>query len=152
MTVKPPKKSSAAHSFSERLRELMRQRGMHAPGVSRSGVDVGKLAAAAGISYEMARRYVDGQSMPRSDKMAAIARWLGVSSDFLAFGSETAAKPIDEGTLQACIEALIAAQGRAGRSLSTEDQARIVAALYAEALQGRQPEVVSLDLILKVTK
>lgn len=51
----------AARDLSRCLCELMRARG-HISETSHSGVDVVALAAASGVSYEMARRYAEGQA------------------------------------------------------------------------------------------
>lgn len=139
--------NDAATRFGQRLRELMLQRGLASHG-ARSGVDVATLAQAAGATYEMARRYAEGAAIPRPEKLEAIARWLGVSPSSLAFG-DAAPSAVDTGTLQQCIEAIIEAQARTGRTLNTEQAAHLVALLYSEVKAGAVPANESLDLLVR---
>lgn len=144
-------KNRSTAAFGERLRDFMRAKGLTSAG-SKSGVDVAKLAEAADTTYEMARRYAEGHAMPRPDKVAAIAKWLGVSVTALAYGEERSPSAIDERLLQSCIEAIQAAQRRTGHSLSTESAARLVAALYGEASTNGLPNLESLDLLVKFAR
>lgn len=114
---------------------------------NRSGVDINRLAEAAHTTYEMARRYAEGVAIPRPDKLAAIAAWLGVSPGELAWG-ETGAK-INGEVLEQCLRAVTEAQKRTGRTLTTEQAAHAVSTLYAEAMAGRFPVVESIDLMLR---
>jgi transcriptional regulator with XRE-family HTH domain len=141
-------KDVTAGSFGARLRELMVQRGFVSPG-ARSGVDVARLAQVAATTYEMARRYADGVAMPRPEKVAAIAEWLGVSPSSLAYGDKAPGAGIDERLLQECIEAVTAAQTRTRRQLTTEKMAHLVAVLYQEAAAGKLPARESLDLMVR---
>lgn len=119
---------------------------------AKSGIDVAKLAEAAATSYEMARRYAEGAAMPRPDKLAAIAKWLGVSVSTLAFGEDQPMASIDEKVLQQCIEAIQAAQARTGQTLTAENAAHLVAVLYREATTSRIPSQDSVDLLVKVSR
>lgn len=139
--------SAACVAFAQRLRELMKARGL-VSGSSRSGVDVAALAHAAGSSYEMARRYAEGVAMPRPDKLTRIAEWLGVTASALAWGTREAGS-IDTEALQRCIKAVTEAQTRAGITLSTEKAAGLVAALYQEAIDGRLPRA---DLVARMLR
>lgn len=134
-----------AAAFGRRLRELMRERGLTSRAAS--GVDVPKLAAAGGITYEMARRYAEGRAVPRPDKLAAIAEWLGVPPSELAFGDS--AGQVDAGILEKCVIAVAQAQARTGRNLSFEQSAKLVALLYREATAGRFPTQESVDLLAR---
>lgn len=137
----------AAALFGARLRELMVAAGYVSRG-ARSGVDVAKLAEASRTTYEMARRYAEGIAMPRPDKLAAIARWLGTSPACLAYDAEPQ-NAIDSGKLQQCLEAVTHAQARTGQSLTTEQAAHLVALLYTELNAGRMPTAESLDLLVR---
>lgn len=63
----------------------MRARGHTSIRNARSGVDVGPLARAAGVSREMARRYPEGV-VPDLNKLEKIADWLGVRLAWLRDG------------------------------------------------------------------
>lgn len=132
--------------FGRRLREIMLQRGHGSEG-ARSGVDIGKLAEAAATSYEMARRYAEGVAIPRPDKLRAIAEWLRVSPGALAWGETGSA--VDERLLQECLNAVLEAQKRTGKTLTTERSSHLVAVLYQEAASGRFPEKDTIDLLLR---
>lgn len=117
-----------------------------------SGVDVSALAKAVGISYEMARRYAEGSALPRPEKLAAIATWLGVPPAQLAWGdTSTGGQSIDAGVLQQCIQAITAAQQRTRKPVTTEKTAQLVAILYEEAMMGRFPTDQSIDLMLRAS-
>ena len=67
-----------AHAgFAQRLNALL----------SEKRLAIKDLMAMAGVSYEMARRYTKGTAAPRNDKLKAIARGLGCTEAFLAYGS-----------------------------------------------------------------
>lgn len=130
--------SAVTRAFAARLVGRMNDRGHSSP-TSRSGVDVAALAAAVGISYEMARRYAEGLAVPRPDKLAKIADWLGVSSAWLMWGEEEGnnqtggapAEAIDEKVLKECLIAALAAQRSTGIALPPEKAAHLVSILYA---------------------
>lgn len=132
--------------FVERLRAAMLARG-YASDTSRSGVDVNALAAAASITYEMARRYAEGLATPRPDKIEAIAAWLGVSPGALMWGQET--HQINTKVLQQCVMAVHEAQRRTRITLTTEKAAHLVAILYEETSKGKSPTADTVDLMLR---
>lgn len=140
--------TTAAGAFSRRLRELMRAQG-HVSDTARSGVDVVALAEAAGTTYEMARRYAEGQAVPRHDKLQRIADWLGVPAAALAWGSGRDDQPINAEVLQQCIAAVMTAQAKAGLQLTTERAAALVAALYEEAIDGRLPAAATVARMVR---
>lgn len=133
--------------FGHRLRELMRAAGRVSES-ARSGVDVSALAEAAGTTYEMARRYAEGQAVPRRDKLQRIAAWLGVPAASLAWGS-TEEQAVNVEVLQQCITAVIEAQARARVALTSERAAALVAALYQEAIDGRFPVSATVARMIK---
>lgn len=72
--------------FAERLKEAMRDKGLVAKKGAASGLDAGSLATVAGVSLEMARRYIDGLAVPRRAKMELIADYLDVNLMWLRDG------------------------------------------------------------------
>lgn len=52
------------------------------------------LAAACGVTYEMARRYTLGTAKPRGDKLEKIADWLGVGEAWLDYGTRDSASQL----------------------------------------------------------
>jgi transcriptional regulator with XRE-family HTH domain len=151
MTTGKSKDHSA--EFGRRVRARMVELGLVSP-TSRSGVDVSALAKAAGCSYEMARRYADGVAVPRMQTIESIAEFLRVSPAHLVYtGRASTASPptVDRQELEKCLTAVQEAARRLGRSLSNEQTARIVAALYAETAAGRRPSTESLELLIRAT-
>ena len=140
------KNDEAAQKFGARLRACMLQRG-HTSSSSRSGVDVNRLAEAAGTTYEMARRYAEGAAIPRPDKLEAIAAWLGVTPSELSWGDSGG---VNERVLEQCLTAIQEAQTRLGKTLTTQQAAHAVATLYQEAMAGRFPADESIDLMLRM--
>lgn len=125
---------------------------MHAKGHvsarNRSGVDVTALSKGVGVSYEMARRYCEGQAIPRPDVLAKIADWLEVSAEALAWGAIREGE-VDPIALEQCLRAVAAAQAVAGVKLSNEEAARIVAQLYREVRRGEVPSQSTLAAMLR---
>jgi transcriptional regulator with XRE-family HTH domain len=76
---------STKEAFGRRLREAMGDLG-HGSTRAKSGVDVGPLVKAATVTREMARRYVNGAAIPETNKIAAIAKYLGVRVAWLRDG------------------------------------------------------------------
>lgn len=74
------------NDFAGRLREAMLDKNLTARKQAASGVDVSQLKVAAGVTLEMARRYVEGTALPRPEKMTRIAKWLGVNLHWLRDG------------------------------------------------------------------
>lgn len=134
--------SEACRAFAARLREAMKRKRMTSER-SRSGVDVGALARRAGVSYEMARRYVEGKAMPRPDVLEQIAGSLDLSVAELAFGSLPVADGIDADRLAACMLAVEQGQAEASVRLSLEQKARIAARLYEERGAIGSPSVIA---------
>ncbi len=137
--------------FAERLREAMRARGFVSDS-AKSGIDVSALATAAGTTYEMARRYAEGNALPRPDKLERIARWLSMPASVLAWGDErdaTAPLPINQEVLQQCVMAVLDAMERTKIRLPPEKVAALTAQLYTEAARGRLPEPGTLASVLR---
>lgn len=78
--------SSTKKAFAERLVKAMLAAGHRSARGAKAGVDVGPLASAAGITREMARRYVLGEALPNSDRMDKIAGWLKLKMAWLRDG------------------------------------------------------------------
>lgn len=139
--------SGKAAAFGSRLRAAMLDRGLRSAS-SRSGVAVRSLADAVGISYEMARRYCEGAALPRPETLASIAGWLGVAPGLLAWGDGDATQ-VNPEVLEACVGAVLEAQARTKKKLSTAQAARLVAILYSEQAAGRTTTADTLDLMLR---
>lgn len=85
--------------FATRLTSKLREMGL----VSRrgtNGVNGQKLANAIGVSLPMARRYINGQSIPENSTLQKISNWLDVDPCWLLYGENnvtcTPHKPIDK--------------------------------------------------------
>ena len=140
--------SKAAKEFADRLVAAMHAKGLTSDR-SRSGVDVSALARAGGVSYEMARRYVEGKATPRPDMVFRIATWLGMPPAALSYGFSAGSGDVDLHALEQCVLAVTEAQRLAGVALDAEESARVVAQLYAEAVHGHGPSVSTLTAIIK---
>ncbi len=110
---------------------------------------MGALSRAAGISYEMARRYAEGVAMPRPDTLERIASWLDVAPASLAWGIAGGSSSIDAEVLQQCIAAVREAQKKTGATLTPEREAKLVAMLYLEAAEGRRPAQAAIARMLR---
>lgn len=143
-------KDVTAEAMAARLRKAAQERG-HTSGRNRSGVDVGAVAAAAGCSYEMARRYVEGLATPGQDVLQALARWLSVPTSWLAYGEDGhgTPPPVVPETLEACLAAVQEAQELAGVVLPPARIAALVAALYQEAMNGAPVTARALSVSLR---
>lgn len=64
--------------FAKRLGSVMTEQRKEIP----------ELAAVAGCSYEMARRYVVGTGRPNRSRVEKIADWLGIDPDWLEMGDK----------------------------------------------------------------
>ena len=80
--------------FSQRLVTALRENGMESPN-AQSGVKVANLAKAAGCSNQMARQYVQGESLPEAHAIQQIAEWLDIDPGYLLFGSQSNADNLD---------------------------------------------------------
>ena len=58
--------------------------------MARAGLGVGDVAKALKVTPEMARRYKEGLAMPKPNKLAKLARLLGMSESELLFGKAAA--------------------------------------------------------------
>jgi transcriptional regulator with XRE-family HTH domain len=133
-----------------RLRSAMQAKGLTSDR-NRSGVDVAALARGIDVSYEMARRYAEGQALTRPDVMDRMAEWLGVDSASLAWGASLSGS-VSLPTLEQCLRAVQAAEKASGVALSPERAARIVAQLYDEAARGEMPSAPTLAALLRAMK
>lgn len=65
-----------AAAFGVRLKSLM----------DAKRLEISDLQKAAGVTYEMARRYYNGLAMPRTAKIKTIANLVGTTESYLTFG------------------------------------------------------------------
>lgn len=143
-------KDTEALEFSARLREAAEVRG-RTSSRARSGVDLSSMAKAAGVSFELARRYADGLAMPRPKIVRALADWLAVRAEWLLFG-EGGMDPepdLNLDLLESCITAVEEAQNIAGMRLPSARQASLVAELYRDALVGVSPSARSVSAVIR---
>ena len=136
--------------FASRLREAAEVRGKTS-GRAKSGVDLAAMAKAAGVSFELARRYADGLAMPKPRVVRALSEWLGVQTDWLLFGSgpREAEPELNLGLLEACITAVDEAQSIAGVRLPSARSAPLMAELYRNALVGVPPSSRSVAAVIR---
>jgi len=136
--------------FAARLREAAEVRGKTS-GRAKSGVDLAAMSKAAGVSFELARRYADGLAMPRPRVVRALAEWLGVQTDWLLFGhGPMEAEPaLNLDLLETCITAVEEAQSIAGMRLPSARSASLVAELYRDALVGVSPSPRSVSAVIR---
>lgn len=140
--------SKTAQGFADRLVAAMKAKGMTS-NRTRSGVDVNALAKAVGVSYEMARRYVEGKANPKPDVVSQLAQWLGMRSSELLYGESGASADVNLTALERCVLAVTQAQQSSGFVLSPDESAKVVAQLYAEAVRGNGPSVSTLTALIK---
>jgi len=140
--------SEVAKGFARRLVALMESKG-YVSKRNRSGVDVTALAKGAGVSYEMARRYVEGTAVPRPDVLRAIAAWLLVDPAELAFGGQGKASELDPDMLAECLLAVQEAQRLAQVNMTEDQAARVVVQLYREARKGEPVSSGALAAFLR---
>lgn len=131
----------SARVFGDRLCAAMRSRGHISTG-NKSGVDVVALQKEAGTTYEMARRYCEGKAIPRPEKLAKIAEWLGTTPGALLYGAGEPAvsRLIHTEVLQECLAAAQRAETLTGTTMPPDRMAKLVALLYEEAIDGRRVE------------
>ncbi|MFI4956700.1 MAG: helix-turn-helix domain-containing protein [Gammaproteobacteria bacterium] len=82
-----PDRESLTKYFSERLVRLLIQNGYTSRSAS-TGVKVKELANNLGCSFEMARRYTNGDALPDALAIKTIAEWLKVDPGWLLYGTE----------------------------------------------------------------
>lgn len=78
-------RSAFVNKFAKRLNSLLQKEG-YVSNRSKAGVEIGQLAKVAGVSYQMARKYVLGMALPDYHIIPKIAKWLNVSPSWLLFG------------------------------------------------------------------
>jgi len=144
------RKEKEETGFARRLVAEMQRKGY--VGRGRAGVDVHALAEACEVSYEMARRYVEGMAIPRPEKLAAIAHWLDVEAAALLWGA-TSGQPaaVDMDLLEKCLAATLEAQRIAGKTLTPAALASIATTLYDESRSGATLSAELLARLLRVS-
>lgn len=124
---------SVKDAYSDRLRKAMRHRGYVSTRAS-SGVDMIALANAAGVSREMARKYVDGKSIPRADVQELICNWLKISQQWLQYGDgqmeRISAGEIDRAKMRDCFIAVTRAEKELGCKLTPGQEMDLAIHLY----------------------
>jgi transcriptional regulator with XRE-family HTH domain len=96
-------RSEFTYSFSKRLNSLLQKEGFNL-NRSKAGIDVVQLAKVAGVSYQMARKYVLGLALPDYQIVPKLAKWFNVSPGWLLFGEEDPVEPEFKSTTSIEIE------------------------------------------------
>src|SRR3990167_1136790 len=78
--------------FSKRLKALLQKEG-YVSSRSKAGIEIGQLDKIAGVSYQMARKYILGMALPDYHIIPKIAKWLNVSPSWLLFGEKELIMP-----------------------------------------------------------
>lgn len=147
--------SAIARGFGVRLREEMIAQGYKAQW-STLGADAEALKKAAGVSsLDIARRYLAGENMPRPERMAKIAAWLGVRVAWLRDGElpktnkeMESAGEIDHAMLSNAISTVRKAASDHGILVDDDVIARAASLLYADLQAGRTIDAArTLDLL-----
>jgi hypothetical protein len=83
--------ASASEKFAERLRAAMEAAGYEPkPAVLERGFNLHYLGKP--MTLHGVRRWLLGESLPRQDKLEALALWLGVEPQAVRYGGEIASK------------------------------------------------------------
>lgn len=125
--------SKATEEFAARFNEALDDLGVVAVGKGRHAW-VGKTFD---ISAVAARKWVLGETMPRGDKAALVARKVNVSDSWLYKGNgdkvrKDSASVVDMTILSMAMTAVNEAEQELGVELPMDERAEITAALYKE--------------------
>jgi len=136
-------------AFARRLLEAMRELPVAAKPGTKHGVNASALQKVAGVTREMARRYVEGMAIPNPDTMRLIADWLEVRVAWLRDGEEpkrpvTGRRPISE--IDAMMSAASPRSQRVIRRIKeaaeagrlTDEDMEVLGAM-AERLENKKP-------------
>ena len=123
-------------SFTARFRHAMRQKGLGKVGAT----ELAEVLAAEfpdGLSVQTTHKWLNGTAVPRPERLSVLARWLGVSEHWLAFGPDSKAskfgageindRPMPARLLSRRIQALTETQRRVVELLLTEFESSSVA-------------------------
>lgn len=157
--------------FAARLIEAMLESGQKSQRKSQTGVTTLALREIAGVTNEMARRYTLGLAWPDNEKMAKIARWLGVRQAWLQYGEspKKLAQNINETVslyntdqlsalnvrqielLQQCLSYALKLNADQNLQLGPDAQGKIAAVFFNHCLsQNIYPSDISEDLKIAV--
>jgi transcriptional regulator with XRE-family HTH domain len=147
------RRAKASSGFADRLAMALKAKGQIST-TSRTGVDIQSLADGAAVSYEMARRYIEGSAVPTAERARAIAEWLEVPASWLIFGEGEgpAATPrsTDPELLEKCLLLVMNAASDAARTLKPDQIAKLATVLYEEASEGREPLPETAKRLLRI--
>ncbi len=125
--------------FPQRLRKARKARGMHPTG----------LTLAAGLGGSMVALLEGGRSLPRLPTAECLARALGVSPGWLAYGLGDAADPAEPGALSEGLAARAKAV-RAALALSMREVARrakLTEGAVRSAERGTMPSIKTAEAL-----
>jgi transcriptional regulator with XRE-family HTH domain len=77
-------RTDIANNFSKRLKSLLQK--THTS--HRTNIDINQLGKIAGVSYQMARKYILGLALPEYHVIIRMSQWLNVSPGWLLFGEQ----------------------------------------------------------------
>lgn len=128
-------------TFGARVRKARKALGLHPSG----------LTLAAGIGAGMVALWEAGQGLPRLPSVEKLARALGVSPGWLAYGLGEAAEPVEPGVrceaLAARVEAARAALGVSMREVAR--RADLTEGTVRSAEGGRLPAIDTVEQLAK---
>jgi transcriptional regulator with XRE-family HTH domain len=102
--------------FSQRLRHALEQAG-YSSSPSAFVREYNLRADGAVVSVHAARKWLLGESIPTQEKLQILARWLGVSVDWLRFGGA-----VEEGARAASVPEAVAQIANDLNLLGADDQ------------------------------
>lgn len=106
---------------------------------SASKVDIAKISKSIGVSYEMARRYVEGNARIPDEKMQLIAELLQVSLSWLSHGQGTMEpEQINTQILEECLKLVFEAEEKSGAKINDASKSKLAAELYKQRITGSQ--------------
>lgn len=85
--------SDGREAFSKRLRQALQQGGVALHSPTRLAEAFNDRYRGKPISQQTVRKWLNGISIPRHDKILVLAEWLGMPADMLEYGKGAAAAP-----------------------------------------------------------
>lgn len=74
--------------FSERLQETLRRNGYEPDSPTQLARHFNAQFAGPAITIHAARKWLVGESIPTQEKLRVLSKWLGVSAEWLRFGTK----------------------------------------------------------------
>jgi transcriptional regulator with XRE-family HTH domain len=90
--------TSETHDFSERLQQALRNAEYAPDSPTRLAREFNVRFAGNPITVHAARKWLIGESIPTQEKLRTLADWLGVSAEWLRFGTDVMATKMSSPT------------------------------------------------------